>query len=157
MTMFAIEKARRAVGSPLERGVRLPAKRAMRARELPQMPAMATVSEILRAAKPAPQITGIYFLICGAWPTASIEYVGQSVDVYSRVAQHMASKRFDAWSYVACDVEQLDLLESLYIHWLQPSQQGRKRGKSLSECCAPIAHSEVHHLIKRLPARRKST
>lgn len=69
--------------------------------------------------------SGVYFLVSDG----KVVYVGQSYNVYSRVAAHQRSKRFDAWCYVPCTGKAaLDMLESMYIHHLQPEQNGRIGG-----------------------------
>ena len=60
--------------------------------------------------------SGVYFLVAGN----EVVYVGQSVDVGSRVRQHVGAKEFDCWAYIPCDKRTLDALESLYIHVLRP-------------------------------------
>jgi len=86
--------------------------------------------EIVSAAVPWQRSSGIYFLVSGH----EVVYVGQSVNVYSRIAQHL-NKDFDRYAYVPCDVDVLDILESLYIHCLRPKLNGNK---SSTEKSAPI-------------------
>jgi len=62
---------------------------------------------------------GVYFLV----KADRVVYVGQSVDIYSRIAQH-GHKDFDRFAFVPCDKALLDKLESLYIHLLRPAQNG---------------------------------
>jgi len=79
--------------------------------------------EIVRAAQqgtPA-RVCGVYFLVKGN----RVVYVGQSVNVYSRAANHFNNKTFDSWSFIPCEEKDLDVLESLYIHFLQPAQNGK--------------------------------
>lgn len=63
-------------------------------------------------------VSGIYFLHLDG----EVVYVGQAVDMRRRIGQHLgdASKRFDAVSFVQCDVQRLDTLERHYIHKLSP-------------------------------------
>jgi len=79
-----------------------------------------TESAIVGAAKPADGFCGVYFLIS----RGRVVYVGQSVNVFSRVAQHSADKDFDAMAWVPCERRMLDKLESLYIHTLSPELNG---------------------------------
>ena len=116
--------------------------------------AVATLSQILRAAKPVTDIAGVYFLVRGKWPAAKVVYVGQSLNVYARVAQHSATKSFDSWAFVRCTPDELDLVESTYIHWLKPEDQGRLTGRSAAECAAPMRSQDVHHLVCQLPRRK---
>ena len=71
--------------------------------------------EIVAAAIPWKRSTGVYFLIDGA----EVAYVGQSVNVHSRIGTH-ADKQFDKYAFVPCEPDALDKLESLYIHCLRP-------------------------------------
>jgi hypothetical protein len=76
---------------------------------------------------------GVYFLI----DHSKIVYVGQSVNVFSRMREHSKSKQFSSYAYISCPKEDLDVLESLYIHVFRPPLQGRSaQGNSLS---APIS------------------
>lgn len=63
---------------------------------------------------------GIYFLL----KKGRVVYVGQSVNVFGRIAQHSNSKNFDSIAWVACEKSNLDKLESLYIHTLRPPLNG---------------------------------
>lgn len=63
---------------------------------------------------------GVYFLV----ENGAVVYVGQSVNVPSRVDQHRKQKKFDAYAWVRCDEAHLDALESLYIHVLRPNLNG---------------------------------
>ena len=71
--------------------------------------------EIVSVSKPWQQFTGVYFLI----DNGKIVYVGQSVNVYSRIAAH-TQKKFDSFAVLPCEKIELDALESLYIHVLRP-------------------------------------
>jgi len=76
---------------------------------------------------------GVYFLI----DRSKVVYVGQSVNVFSRMREHSKSKQFSSYAYISCSKEDLDVLESLYIHVVRPPLQGRSsQGDSLS---APIS------------------
>lgn len=114
-------------------------------------PQMAELSDIVSCAAPLEGGCGIYFLQRATPSGAEIVYVGQSVNVHARVATHAAEerKRFDAWSWVECHQSQLDLMESLYIHWLRPVEQGRvfARGIPTYEMAAPIARAHLQHLL----------
>jgi hypothetical protein len=81
--------------------------------------ALLRADEIAKAALPWNKVSGVYFLLDGD----EVVYVGQAVNVYSRICQH-AGKKFDRYAYVPCPVEILDRLESLYIHCLRPRLNG---------------------------------
>lgn len=120
--------------------------------------------ELLRAAVPLNvSACGVYFLCRDhKGEAAEIVYVGQSVNVYSRVSAHSreGTKTFDSWSYVECHPEQLDLMESLYIHWLRPQFNGRTkatRGRmagTAEEMSAPIPRKALEHLLNSLRPRK---
>lgn len=75
--------------------------------------------EIAASALPWSTASGVYFLLQGS----EVVYVGQSVSVYARIAQH-EHKRFDRYAFVPCAKEMLDQMESLYIHLLRPRLNG---------------------------------
>lgn len=62
---------------------------------------------------------GVYFLV----KDNEIAYIGQSINIASRITQHR-DKDFDSVSYVACHKNELDILESLYILAYQPILNG---------------------------------
>jgi hypothetical protein len=105
-----------------------------------------TVSEsaIVRKATTVQQekLCGVYFLV----KKDRVVYVGQSVHVYNRVNQHHneAQKKFDSWCYIPCKRSQLNLLESLYIHVLQPKENG-KAGAS-NHKSSPLSISKLFDL-----------
>jgi len=83
---------------------------------------------ILNAAKPWQKFTGVYFLISNN----KIIYVGQSVNIYSRISSH-THKNFDSFTVLPCPKEHLDVLESLYIHMFNPPLNGHEKNN-----CAPL-------------------
>ena len=89
---------------------------------------------------------GIYFLINGD----SIVYVGQSVNVPSRVSSHYldAAKDFNKFCYIPCNKEHLDAIESLYIHMFKPSLNGRgseaTKVKNPRYINAPMSQDEIY-------------
>lgn len=87
--------------------------------------------EMALVALPWAKASGVYFLLDGD----EVVYVGQSVNVYSRIGQH-TDKRFDRYAFVPCPVDALNKLESLYIHCLRPRLNGDQRNDAK---CAPIA------------------
>lgn len=75
--------------------------------------------EIIRSAIPAFTVCGIYFLI----RDDRIIYVGQSTNIYRRVARHIDDgKKFDRFSVVSCPKEDLDRIERMYITALYPDE-----------------------------------
>ena len=89
--------------------------------------------DILQSCNPLPMMTGIYFLIDGY----NVVYVGQSVNIFSRVSQHFNDKKqFDSFAYIVCDKNILDKMESLYIHLLKPKLNGLHNNGIV---CAPLS------------------
>jgi len=87
--------------------------------------------------------SGVYFLI----KEDRVVYVGQSVNVFSRISSHVNYKDFDSYAYVLCPKDKLDILESLYIHTLNPPLQGKcSSGDGLS---APIGLKRILELGKK--------
>lgn len=91
---------------------------------------MLRAEEIAEASLPWANASGVYFLLDGD----EVVYVGQSVNVYSRIGQH-TGKRFDRYAFVPCPIDALDRLESLYIHCLRPRLNGMQTNGAN---CAPI-------------------
>lgn len=79
-----------------------------------------THEDIVSGSIPYAKTCGIYFLI----DADRVLYVGQSVDVFSRLAAHFGKKRFGRVAVVECAPDLLDKLESLYIHVLKPEMNG---------------------------------
>lgn len=76
-----------------------------------------THEEIVAAAIPMAFSCGIYFLI----KNDEVVYVGQSVDVMSRISKHRrADTDFDFFNVVTCEPESLDEMEQAYIFALTP-------------------------------------
>jgi hypothetical protein len=77
--------------------------------------------QILSIAKPIDVICGIYFLISDD----EIVYIGQSINVISRVASHKKDKEFDSFSYVEVPKDGLSLFEAAYIDAYKPKLNER--------------------------------
>lgn len=73
--------------------------------------------DICKSAIPWEKACGVYFLV----KNDLVVYVGQSVNVHARIAQHVGQKDFDKYAFVQCSPDALDKVESLYIHFLRPS------------------------------------
>jgi len=87
---------------------------------------------------------GVYFLV----HEGAVIYVGQSVNVYARVYTHKQEghKLFSSFAFITCEKEELDILESLYIHALCPSGQGRSTHKNRA---APYSMRQIIELGRR--------
>lgn len=70
-----------------------------------------------------PTGSGIYFL----FQNRRLEYIGQATHLMRRIGQHMAEGviQFDSASWVNCDVDQLNRLESAYIKAYRPTLNQR--------------------------------
>ena len=66
--------------------------------------------------------TGVYFL----YKKGALQYVGQSVNVYSRIQQHRGMKDFDQAKFIACHRSKLDDMEGFFIRLLEPPLNGGK-------------------------------
>lgn len=70
------------------------------------------LSEVLSAAIPLKNLSGIYFLI----KNRDVVYVGQSVNVLHRIGRHKLEERdFDGYAFMECAREDMNRLEALYI------------------------------------------
>jgi hypothetical protein len=72
----------------------------------------------------------VYFLLLDG----RVQYVGQSNQIYLRVANHWQNKKipFDSWTWVDCDEADLDLVEAAYIRMLKPPHHVGLRGRRRS-------------------------
>jgi len=95
--------------------------------------------EIARFALLWAKASGVYFLLDGN----EVVYVGQAVNVYSRIGQH-TDKQFNRYAFVPCPIDALDRLESLYIHCLRPRLNGNQRNDAK---CAPIAFDALISMV----------
>jgi hypothetical protein len=78
---------------------------------------------------------GVYFLC----HEGQVVYVGQSVNVFSRVGAHLGEKSFDSAFFVRVPRSDLDYVEGALIRSLSPKYNGRtKNGKMVG----PIGYAE---------------
>lgn len=83
----------------------------------PTLTGLLSREEILAQSSVSEAVCGIYFLISDG----VVIYIGKSVDVYGRLAEHRRDKRiFDRVTVIPCELALLSLLESKYILMLQP-------------------------------------
>lgn len=87
---------------------------------------------------------GVYFLI----KDKVIVYIGQSINIASRITQHR-DKEFDSVSYVACEKSELDILESLYILAYKPPLNGIAGGNGEGRPATPISLQMIISKCKR--------
>ena len=113
---------------------------------------LATANEIIDKSTATPQVCGVYFLILQHKYTADIMYVGQSKNVFSRLASHIndPNKVFNRFAYISCEPHELDILESLYILHLHPKLNSKAGGKETGQYLTPIKHSHLMKLHKKL-------
>jgi len=111
---------------------------------------MLDVSEIVAKSAPFKSKCGVYFLI----QDDQVVYVGQSVSVDTRVREHANNKYavnvkvFDRYAYIPCEKHQLNVLESLYIHALNPKYQGRKILANKRYLSAPFSFQQLMNMVK---------
>lgn len=91
-------------------------------------------------------VCGVYFLI----KDQKVIYVGQSVDIFRRISNHATKIDFDRIAYEPCKEQYLDWLESVYIHFLQPPLNGRRRSGIIN---APIP---LHLIVPYRPGSTES-
>lgn len=80
------------------------------------MSELLTKNEILFTVNNVSKQRGIYFLVSNG----EIVYVGQSENIFKRIAEHMQSKDFDGYAYDETN-DDLNELEVDYILALKPS------------------------------------
>lgn len=85
---------------------------------------------------------GVYFLVKGN----EIVYIGQSINIASRITQHR-DKDFDSVSYVACHKDELDILESLYILAYQPALNG-SNGNGITGTTRPATPITLNKIVQ---------
>ena len=113
---------------------------------------IANEKEIVSAASVDVPTAGVYFLI----RNKRIVYVGQSVSVLGRIGNHALEgvKEFDSYAFIECEKENLNILESIYIHILAPEYNGNAIGGSK---LAPVGKGEMYSLLSSLSAMRNKT
>ena len=99
---------------------------------------MVLEQEIVAQAESFENQCGVYFLVKGK----RVVYVGQSVQISARLADHSKNKDFDSYAFIRCDKEKLNVLESLYIHALSPKYQGRSGHKG-AHIAAPYSFEQL--------------
>ncbi len=70
-------------------------------------------------------VCGVYFLRDGK----KIVYIGQSRNVYQRIAGHRKTKQFDGVDFLPCEKARLDELEGFFIRLLRPALNGHDEGR----------------------------
>lgn len=98
----------------MQRSARIESARRRVPRLNETVPALLDPNSLART--PITILRGIYFL----YSRDRLVYVGQSVNIHARIAQHWQTKTFDSFAYIQCDESHLDVLESAYIHRLRP-------------------------------------
>lgn len=85
----------------------------------PQIIGGVTLEEIRDAAVPAGTACGIYFLLLDG----EIVYVGQSLNIHSRMGNHLSTtnfKPFDSAAWIPVDPAELKWVEAFYIAKFRP-------------------------------------
>lgn len=101
---------------------------------------------------PVTHLCGIYFL----WKDYSVVYVGQSINIYGRVATHIkeGSKKFDYACALYCEKEKLDLLESAFIGLLKPKYNW-SNGVGEFFCQDKMAFNNYEEVLGKLEKDKK--
>lgn len=96
-----------------------------------------THHDIAAVAMPIGSNCGIYFLL----HEAVVVYVGQSKDLFYRIARHArdGEKVFDAFTYILCSEDELDKMEELYITAMVPRYNMRMGQRSRKKLGHPYA------------------
>jgi len=106
------------------------------------------IGQIMLNKKLAPvnRTSGIYFLM----DDSEVVYVGQSVDIESRVLIHVKEgrKRFQHYSFFECDIDDLNEMESYFIWYFQPRLNVFIH-ESNSRYCIMYTYLRVRGLDKR--------
>ena len=92
---------------------------------------------IARLSSPWPKKrSGVYFLIRGG----QVMYVGQSSDVFARVAQHARTREFDHWHWFAYPPERLIERETHWMRRLAPlwNEYGRVYAERIGQDVCPV-------------------
>jgi hypothetical protein len=84
-------------------------------------PEFLDIEDIVETASKYKPVIGIYFLILDR----KVVYIGQSINITSRIGHHFGVYQFDSYSFIECGTEELDLLESVYIQAYLPPLNGR--------------------------------
>lgn len=106
---------------------------------------LADTKQIIDSSFSFKKIIGIYFLI----RKLEIVYIGQSIDVASRISAHERDKRFDAVSVIRCEADELDAYESLYIWKYQPCLNGKfSQSKTPYAAHTPLSLKDCIEAIK---------
>lgn len=111
---------------------------------------------ILGFVRDTPSFSGIYFLFDGD----EIVYVGQSKNVWKRLAQHSKDKLFNGYTVLSCDPASLDDIEKHYIKEFSPkynqqhltkeeAKHRRKEMKQAEEESCPV-DDYVHFVLSRI-------
>ena len=111
-----------------------------------------TEEQIIRSSRPYPKLCGIYFLI----RAGRIVYIGQAVNIFARIATHMARKDFDSWSHVKCSAHQLSEFERAYINKFMPemnkdhvTRKIRADAKASRDAMLPATETESpEHVVR---------
>ena len=103
------------------------------------------LEDVLSRKMPYELLSGIYFLV----NSSEVVYIGASVNVHGRLAQHRneGNKPFDSYFFVPCAPEELYWLELHYIRKFcprlnragTPAKIAKKAGVSITEKAQQVA------------------
>ena len=93
----------------------------------PSLSGLKSFQELFDGRRSYAPVCGIYCLFSGV----DLVYVGQSVNVHSRISQHAlyTDKKFDSFSYIPCNRDELNMMEARYILRFRPVHNFSSRGQ----------------------------
>lgn len=94
---------------------------------------------IISKSVPVNNGASIYFLI----NEGKIVYVGQSKNIFARIGDHIKSKSFDSYFVFSCQEENIDVMESFYIHKFNPELNAQIFGGGE---VAPVAANQLEKI-----------
>jgi hypothetical protein len=97
----------------------------------------------LESVKTVP-FSGVYFLC----HKGEVVYVGQSINVLSRVGQHIGHKTFDSVFFVRIPKSDLDFVEGTFIRTLEPKYNRDKTGRIVAPCASGYCSPEGEKLVE---------
>lgn len=88
--------------------------------------------------------SGVYFLC----HKGEVVYVGQSVNVLSRVGQHFGHKTFDSVFFVRIPKTDLDFVEGTFIRTLEPKYNKDKTGRIVAPSATGYCSEEGEKIVE---------
>lgn len=74
-----------------------------------------------------PGVTGVYFLLCNS----EIIYIGQTSNLFKRLAYHLSNKDFDCYAFFPCPKDELNFMEAKLIREFSANISSKLQNKIL--------------------------